>query len=142
MIRFLRFQVVGAFGIVVQQATLAVLIAGINYRAAAVLALGITLIHNFAWHLGWTWRDREVPVRSYPATFAKFVAANGLVSLAGAVALMPFLVESAGLHPLAANLLAIAACGIVNYGLAAHLCFVSGSFRTAARPRSRLREAG
>jgi putative flippase GtrA len=90
---------------------------GANLQAATVVAVGVTVAHNFAWHLRWTWMDRARD-RSILALFARFSAANGLVSLVGNTALMTLLVDAAHIPVPAASLMAIAACGILNYVLA------------------------
>jgi putative flippase GtrA len=71
-----------------------------------------------------------------PAAFARFAASNGLVSLAGNLLLMQLLVGTAGLPILAANLLAIGACGLLNFWLADRLVFASrpSQPRPARRP--------
>jgi putative flippase GtrA len=53
----------------------------------------------------------------------RFAAANGLVSLVGNVVLMALLVTALGFTPVAANLLAISACGWVNYLLSDRVVF-------------------
>ncbi len=137
--RFVRFNAVGLVGAGVQLGTLAALIhvAGIGYRIATPIALGLTLVHNFAWHARWTWSDRRFSPRGYAQAFLKFVSGNGGVSAAGMVVLMPLLVEVAGVQPVAANCLTIAICGLVNYWLAAW-AFIYSS-RTAALRQSPLR---
>ncbi len=59
-IRWGKFNLVGAMGMIVQLGVLALL----NQRwpghflAATAAAIELTLIHNFIWHLHTTWRDR------------------------------------------------------------------------------------
>jgi len=117
--RFARFNIVGLAGVGLQIGSLAVLVhvAGVHYFAATIVALALTLVHNFAWHVRWTWRDRALAGRRLPGAFLRFVAGNGLVSLVGNVALMPVLVGVSGLPPVLANLAAIIACGLMNYGI-------------------------
>ena len=123
--RFARFNVVGAAGVVVQLASLALLthVAGWNYLPATVLAVSMTLIHNFAWHIHWTWRDRRITGRRITVALARFVGGNGIVSLAGNIALMPVLAGLADLPVVLANVIAIAVCALVNFALADKLCF-------------------
>ncbi len=61
-IRFLRFNFVGALGIGVQLAavTLLVGVLGLHYLVASALAIEMAVLHNFAWHERWTWRDRRL----------------------------------------------------------------------------------
>ena len=59
MPRFLKFNGVGAIGFALQLALLALLLRlGLHYLAATALAVELTILHNFAWHERWTWRDR------------------------------------------------------------------------------------
>jgi putative flippase GtrA len=102
--------------------------------------VGLAVAHNFLWHWRWTWRDRAIPIAGVPAAFARFAGANGVVSLAGNVWLMFVLVGVAGLPPVGANLVAIAACGLVNYRLGDRFVFrraVSPAARMAGRTTSR-----
>ena len=54
--RFFRFNTVGALGIGVQLAALWLLVdvAGLHYSLATMAAVGLAVLHNFAWHWRWT----------------------------------------------------------------------------------------
>jgi putative flippase GtrA len=118
LIRWGKFNLVGAAGMVVQLAALALFnrwAAG-HYLYATVAALEVTLLHNFIWHLHYTWRDR----RDNSAIFAqliRFHLSNGLVSLAGNLALMRALVDEARMSVLVANSIAILCCSVLNFCL-------------------------
>ena len=118
LIRWGKFNLVGVAGMAVQLALLAAfnrLTPG-HYLIATVAAIEITLLHNFAWHVRYTWRDR--PDRSALAVrLLRFHLSNGLVSLIGNVSLMRVLVGHAHLPVLAANVIAIVSCSIVNFAL-------------------------
>ena len=60
-IRWGKFNLVGAMGMVVQLGALALLerCAAGHYLYASAAALEITLLHNFVWHVHYTWRDRR-----------------------------------------------------------------------------------
>ena len=122
--RWLRFGGVGALGVGVQLAVLAVLegAAGLNYAAATFVAVTAALVHNFFWHRAWTWRDRRGH-GSALSQFLRFVGVNGLVSLFGNLALMFVLVGAFGLPAVPANVVAIAACGVANYWLGDRVVF-------------------
>jgi putative flippase GtrA len=114
--RFWRFNGVGAMGFVVQVVALALLLRfGLHYLAATVLAVELTVLHNFAWHERWTWRDRPAAAGGRAGRLWRFHAANGLVSLAGNVLLMRLLVGLLGMPPVPANLLSVLACAVVNF---------------------------
>lgn len=116
MPRFLKFNAVGLLGIPVQLAALALysrLLPG--YLLATALAVETAVLHNFAWHVHWTWRDTP---GHWPGRLLRFHLANGLVSVVGNVALMRLFRGAFGWPLLAANLAAIAVCALVNYGAA------------------------
>jgi putative flippase GtrA len=113
--RLLVFNVVGLAGIAVQLLSLAALIAaGIPYLPATAAAVLASVVHNFLWHRVWTWRDRGGSARS---AFVRFALANGVVSLVGNLAVMATLVDGAAMPPLAANIISIAVCGLLNFWL-------------------------
>jgi putative flippase GtrA len=123
--RFARFNAVGAAGFVVQLATLGALvdIAGMHYLAATVAAVGAALVHNFLWHRRWTWRDRARRDGSPAGSFWTFVAANGVTSLTGSVLAALALTGGLGVPPVAANLVAVAACAVLNFWSADRFVF-------------------
>ncbi|MGA2834013.1 MAG: GtrA family protein [Terracidiphilus sp.] len=117
-IRWGKFNLVGAMGMAVQLGTLALLerlIAG-HYLYASAAALEITLLHNFVWHVHYTWRDRR-DGSALLAQLTRFHLSNGLVSMVGNLALMRILVDGARMPLLAANGVAILCCSIINFFL-------------------------
>ena len=123
--RFFRFNLVGAIGIAVQLAVLELLRrAGVDYLLATVLAVEAAILHNFAWHQRYTWRDRAGVSRweSF-ARLLRFHLANGAVSLVGNALMMRWLVGELRLPVLPANIAAIAACGVLNFLLGDRLVF-------------------
>jgi putative flippase GtrA len=116
LLRWWRFNLVGAMGMVVQLGTLAVFarVATAHYLWASTLAVELALLHNFVWHTRYTWSDRRgsAPLRMQ---LLRFHLSTGLVSLLSNLVLMRLLVASAHLPVLAANLLAIICCGALNY---------------------------
>lgn len=124
MTRFFRFNGVGALGIGVQLATVAALTAWVPVNVAAATGLGVAaaIVHNFIWHCEWTWADRR-PERHPLLAFCSFALSNGAVSLIGNVAIVSILVRATGLGGVAANVVAIAACGVANYWLSDRVVF-------------------
>jgi putative flippase GtrA len=122
--RFAKFSAVGAGGIVVQAITLALILrfTGIHYLAATALAVEAAILHNFVWHLRWTWADRQAS--SVLAALVKFNTTNGAVSLIGNVVLMFVFVGSLNVNAQVANLLTIAVCSLLNFVLADRLVFI------------------
>jgi len=102
---------------VVQLAMLSALTKWLDLPVAVATAAAVeaALLHNFSWHQRWTWRDRPAQGgRETLTRLRRFHAVNGVVSLAGNVIITTALVH-AGIHPVAANVVAILACSIVNY---------------------------
>jgi putative flippase GtrA len=117
-IRWGKFNLVGAMGMGLQLAALALFnrcMAG-HYLCASAAALELTLLHNFVWHLRYTWRDRRES-SAVCGQLLRFHLSNGLVSMLGNLALMRILVDGAGLPLLAANCVAILCCSIANFCL-------------------------
>jgi putative flippase GtrA len=105
-------------GVVPQIGSLAVLnrVAPGHYLVASAVALEITLIHNFLWHLHYTWRDRQEQATRF-GQCVKFHLSNGMVSFAGNLVLMKVLVADARLPVLVSNGIAILSCSLVNFCL-------------------------
>jgi putative flippase GtrA len=110
MPRVRRFFVVGAGGIVVNNAVLAVLhgLLGLALLAATVIAVEAAIVHNYVLHELWTFRGKRLSGRRFVhfslVTLAAFVINVGVVWLLAAV----------GLFYLLANLVGIAAGFTVN----------------------------
>jgi putative flippase GtrA len=116
LLRWGKFNVVGAMGMALQLGSLAVL-NGVwpgRYLLSTTAALELTLLHNFMWHLHYTWRDRRDGA-ALPAQLVRFHLSNGKVSMVGNLALMPVLVRSAHLPVVVANAIAILCCSLVNF---------------------------
>jgi len=116
-LRAVKFYFVGALGIVVQLAALAFLKPALDphYLWATALAVEFAILHNFLWHEFWTWSDRPSFGNDRLRRLWRFHVSNGLLSLAGNVLLMRFLVGTLGLHYLLANALAIASLAVANF---------------------------
>jgi putative flippase GtrA len=125
-LRWCKFNLVGAAGMVVQLGALALFtrLAPGHYLCASAAAVELTLVHNFVWHLRYTWRDRRYE-SAHLAQFVRFHLSNGLVSMLGNLALMRVLVAEAHLPVLAANGLAILCCSLVNFCLGDHWAFAA-----------------
>jgi len=125
--RWLRFNVVSAAGVLVQAGALAGLLGllGRHYLLATGLAVEAAVLHNFFWHWKWTWADRPgLRARKVLPVLVRFNVTTGAVSIVGNIVLMRLLVGLAGLNPLLANLLSIAACWVLNFLLSDRLVFV------------------
>jgi putative flippase GtrA len=127
IVRFLRFNAVGALGIAVQVAALWVLagVVHLHYLVATAIAVEVSVLHNFLWHLRWTWAPPGAGDPQDHVLFRclAFHAGNGLVSMLGSLALMPLFVGQLRLHYVVANLAAIACTGLVNFLIGDRLIF-------------------
>ena len=125
--RFVRFNLVGAMGVAVQLGIIWSLaeIAGVPYLLATAVGVSLAVANNFAWHVAWTWGDRELNGARAAQVFLLFAAANGAVSLISNLALMIPLVEGAGLPVVPANLIAIGISGLVNFWLGDRIVFAT-----------------
>ncbi len=116
--RWMKFNLVGAIGIAVQLAMLAVLTSGlqVEYLLATALAVETAVLHNFIWHERYTWADRRsLRRRDVAARLLRFNCTTGAISIGGNLLLMRLLVGQAHLPAIVANLITIAACSVVNF---------------------------
>ena len=124
--RWLKFNLVGAIGIVVQLAVLGILngILKLDYLPATALAVEAAVLHNFLWHERFTWADRaSVTRRQALLRLVRFNLTTGAVSILGNLLLMRLLVGQAHLPALAANLASIAGCSLVNFLVSEYIVF-------------------
>lgn len=124
--RWVAFNAVGALGVVIQLAVVGLLIygAGLHYLVATTVAVEATILHNFAWHQRWTWKDRQSMSRfALLVRLARFNLLNGGISLVGNAAVMALLTGAAGVAPLPANVVAILLCSIANFVASEKLVF-------------------
>ena len=124
--RWLKFNAVGALGIVVQLVVLLVLKGGLHvgYLLATALAVEAAVVHNFLWHERYTWSDRVSPSwrKSLPRLL-RFNLANGGVSIAGNLAIMKVIVGLGHVNYLGASGIAIVVCSLVNFLVSDRLVF-------------------
>jgi putative flippase GtrA len=111
------FTAVGVAGFALQTAALWLLVGRMGLPAvpATLMATEAAVLHNFAWHVRWTWADRPSGPREMAMRLLRFNVANGGVSLAGGAALMALLVDALGVHYLLANVVAVVICSAANY---------------------------
>jgi putative flippase GtrA len=113
--RWLKFNAVGAIGIGVQLAALAVWksLLHVPILWATALAVEIAVLHNFVWHERWTWKGRggsHLLVR-----LARFNLTTGVMSIVSNLLCMQLLVGQLHMQYIVANLLAIAVTSIANF---------------------------
>jgi putative flippase GtrA len=125
-LRWLKFNVVGAIGFVVQLAALALFVSGfrMNYLAATALAVEVAVLHNFVWHEFYTWLDRtRLAHGGALGRLVRFNLTTGALSIVGNVVIMRVLVGRLGINYLAANVLTIVACSLANFAASHWLVF-------------------
>jgi putative flippase GtrA len=121
--RWWKFSFVGAVGIGVQLASFAIYssFAGLDYRLATALAVETAVLHNFIWHERFTWRG--LPRDRAFKRLLKFHAGNGLISIAGNVAIVTLLSGIFRIPGLIATGAAIATCALANFAVSEYLVF-------------------
>ena len=128
VIHFVRFNVVGVIGFVLQASALFVLTHSpyrVGYLVATVTAVELAVLHNFVWHQFWTWKDRpSTTIGEALRRLLRFNITNGAVSLVGNLICMSFLVGVVRLPIVVANILSVIACSICNFLLADRIAFV------------------
>jgi putative flippase GtrA len=124
--RWLKFNLVGAIGIVVQLAVLGILngVLRLHYLPATALAVEAAVLHNFLWHERFTWADRaSVTRRQALLRLLRFNLTTGAVSILGNLLLMRLLVGQAHLPSVPANLMSIAVCSLANFLVSEYVVF-------------------
>jgi putative flippase GtrA len=122
-VRWCKFNLVGAMGIVVQFAALFLLksVLHFDYLLATAIAVEAAVVHNFAWHEQFTWADRVKMDRVQPSwrrssmRLARFNFTNGAVSILGNLALMKVMVGLGHMNYLLGNAIAITLCSAANF---------------------------
>lgn len=116
--RWLKFNLVGVLGIVVQMSAFALLFSALhlNYMVATALAVETAVLHNFVWHERYTWKHLPRGSRRDVAwRLARFHAGNGVISILGNVALMRLFVGAWRLNHYLSSAMAIALCSLLNF---------------------------
>jgi putative flippase GtrA len=123
LVRWCKFNLVGAMGIAVQFVALLLMkgVLNLNYLVATAVAVETAVVHNFIWHEQFTWADRTESGRakckwrlSLPRLL-RFHLGNGAISILGNLALMRLLVGQAHVNYLLANAVAITVCSLANF---------------------------
>ena len=114
----MRFNAVGLIGMIVQLEVVAIIVRILDghYLIATALGVEVAVLHNFAWHQRWTWRDRPATSRRATAIrLWRFHVLNGAVSLAGNLGLTAFFTGIVRLDAVVSNTIAIVGCSLVNF---------------------------
>ena len=111
------FTLVGVIGYGVQTVVLWLLVGRLKMAVvpATLAATEAAVLHNFLWHLGWTWADRPAGPSAIGRRLLRFNLSNGGFSLVGGAAIMALLVDALGVHYLLANLVAVLVVSVANF---------------------------
>jgi putative flippase GtrA len=136
--QWIRFNAVGIIGFALQLVVLAGLLRfGVHYLTATFVAVEAAVLQNFIWHEQWTWRGRG-GAAGRARRLWRFHVLNGLVSVAGNLAMMRLLVGALGVPVVTANVLAVAACSTLNFAVGGRLVWVTAG---SDQPPPRLRRS-
>ena len=123
--RLLPFSVVAGLGFIVQLgAVTALTVCGWSEAVSMSVAVECAVLHNFAWHERWTWRDRR-GAGSWIRRLVAFHAANGITSIAANVALVSLLARWTTLGLTVRTVIAVCLTGLLNYAAADRLVFAA-----------------
>lgn len=86
---------------------------GWHYLWATVVAVEVTLAHNFTWHERWTWGMAGQP--GWGARALKYQLGTGTVAMMANLFAAGLFVGKMGLPTLVATPLAIVSSGIINF---------------------------
>ncbi len=119
--RFIKFAIVGASGVFVNEGLLALFteVYAVSVAIAGVIAIEASILSNFLINNYWTWRDsheKSFGKRLFQYHSVSFVA--GLVNYVILVSLTHM-----GIHHLLANLIGIAIATLINFILNNHWTF-------------------
>jgi putative flippase GtrA len=101
--RWMKFNLVGAIGIVVQLGALALFtsVFRLDYMIATALAVETAVLHNFAWHERYTWADRSSQGwHGAVIRLLRFNLTTGAVSIGGNLVLIRLLTGKTHIPPL------------------------------------------
>ena len=121
--RWMRFNIVGVVGFLLQSATLWLLVrwAGFTTGVAVTIAVMAAVSHNFVWHERVTWPDmpRERRLRRWLA----FQASTGILSVLSNLGITMIVMTATGLTVVPANVIAVALASFGNFWINDRLIF-------------------
>ena len=99
-------------------------VAGLVTAGAADPSVEAAVLHNFFWHVHWTWLDRKAGGRkAVLARLLQFNMTTGVVSILGNLGLMTLFVGWTGMPPVLGNLVTIATCHVFNFTISERVVF-------------------
>ena len=134
-LRFARFGLVGASGLVVNTLVLALLtdVAGLFYVVSAVIATQASTLWNFCFTELWVFSDREHKRGRASRMALFFLMNNAALALRGP--LLVLLTSGLGIHYVVSNIISLVALTLVRFALADTWIWAkAGAADSAARP--------
>lgn len=134
--RFIKFNLVGLTGVIVNEGLLVFLAsAGIYYVYASALAIEVSIISNFILNDLWTFRDRR---HGHAAT--RLLKFNGLMLIGLVVNLFILYAGTAffGVNYAISNLVGIAAAFLVRYWLSVKYAWIKKEEKSVEPPQQPL----
>lgn len=125
--RWVRFNLVGVAGFVVQMLTLAAATRwlGVAASVAIVVAVLVAVSHNFLWHERVTWPGQPPGGRMW--RWLSFNLSNGLISVVTNVIVTTLVVAATGAPLLVANALAVGTASLANFFVSDRYVFSRGA---------------
>ena len=125
--RWLRFNLVGAMGVVVQLGAVVMFRRALGFGDlwATAWAVEVSLLHNFVWHERFTWADpaRQKSCKPVLMRLLRFNLTNGAISVVGNLVVVWCLSGVANLPLVVTNLVAIGCIGILNFVVCQRVVF-------------------
>jgi dolichol-phosphate mannosyltransferase len=116
--RFIKFGIVGALGVVINVGLLHLLTVyfRFDYKIGSIFAIEFAIINNFLWNFFWTWNDRKTGTSNgLLVRFVRFHVSSGFTALIVNWGLLVLLTETIHLHYQISNLIGIAFGSGINF---------------------------
>jgi putative flippase GtrA len=122
-VRWVRFNLVGIMGFVLQTTMLVALVrwTGLGAAGAVTLAVLAAVSHNFVWHEYFTWPD--LPRESRLRRWLSFHLSTGILSVVSNVAVTEMVARATTLPLVACNVIAVAIVSTANFWVSDRLIF-------------------
>jgi putative flippase GtrA len=122
-VRWVRFNLVGMMGFVLQTTMLFALVrwAGLAAAPAVTIAVLATVSHNFLWHEYFTWPD--LPRESRLERWLSFHLSTGILSVVSNVAVTMMVARVTKLPLVVCNAIAVAIVSTANFWVSDRLIF-------------------
>jgi dolichol-phosphate mannosyltransferase len=121
--RWIRFNLVGVMGFLLQTLALWLLVRGVGVSASVAITIAVlaALSHNFVWHERFTWPN--LPREKRFDRWLAFHVSTGLVSLLTNLGITMIVMTATGLSVVPANILAVALASVANFWINDRLIF-------------------